>query len=48
VGNLGEGGHLKDASVDGRIILKWIFEKLDDSARIGSTCLRIGKGGWLS
>jgi hypothetical protein len=26
-GNVGEGDHLKDPSVDGRIILKLIFEK---------------------
>jgi hypothetical protein len=24
-----EGDHLKDPSVDGRILLKWIFDKLD-------------------
>jgi hypothetical protein len=28
-GNLREGDHLKDLSVDGNIILKWIFERLD-------------------
>ena len=28
--NLNEGEHLKDHGVDGRIILKQIFEKLDD------------------
>jgi hypothetical protein len=27
--NLREGDHLKDLSVDGRVILKWIFEKWD-------------------
>jgi hypothetical protein len=31
VGNLREGGHLKDPSIDGRIILKWIFEQWDGS-----------------
>jgi hypothetical protein len=29
VGKLREGDHLEDSSVDGRIILKWIFEWLD-------------------
>jgi hypothetical protein len=27
VSNLREGDHLEDSDVDGRIILKWIFEK---------------------
>jgi hypothetical protein len=27
VENLREGGHLKSPGVDGRVILKWIFEK---------------------
>jgi len=28
-GNLREGGYLEDVSVDGRVILNWIFKKLD-------------------
>jgi hypothetical protein len=28
-GNLMEGDHMEDSSVDRSIILKWIFEKLD-------------------
>jgi hypothetical protein len=28
-GNLREAGHWEDPDVDGRIILKWIFERLD-------------------
>jgi len=27
VGNLRDKGHLHDLRIDGRIILKWIFEK---------------------
>jgi hypothetical protein len=29
VGNVREGDHLEDPGIDGRIILKWIFERLD-------------------
>jgi hypothetical protein len=27
--NVRDGDHLKDPDIDGRIILKWIFEKWD-------------------
>jgi hypothetical protein len=30
VGNLRKGDYFKDRGVDGMIILKWIFEKLDE------------------
>jgi hypothetical protein len=32
VGNLREGDHLEDPGIDGRIILKWIFERLGGGA----------------
>jgi hypothetical protein len=28
-GNLREGEHLEDPGIDGKIILRWIFRKLD-------------------
>ena len=33
-GNLREGEHLEDSGVDGRIILKWTFERLNGGHRL--------------
>jgi hypothetical protein len=44
-GNLRERDHLEDPSVDGRIILRWIFRKWDVEAWTGSNWLRIGTVG---
>ena len=38
-------GHLEDAGVDGRIILRWIFRKLDVGVWTGLIWLRTGTGG---
>jgi hypothetical protein len=44
---LREGDHLKDAGIDGRIILKRMLEKWDVGACTGSFWLRIGTGAGL-
>ena len=40
-----ERGHWGDQDVDGRIILKWIFRKLEGVVGIGWSWFRIGTGG---
>jgi len=37
--------HWGDPDADGRIILRWIFRKLDVRVWTGSSWLRIGTGG---
>ena len=44
-GDLRERGDLEDLGVDGRIILKQIFEKLDEETWSGLIWLRVGTGG---
>jgi hypothetical protein len=38
-------GHCGDQDLDGRIILRWIFRKLEGVVGTGCSWLRIGKGG---
>ena len=44
-GNLKETGHWGDKDEDGRIILRWIFRKLEEIVGTGWSWLRIGTGG---
>jgi hypothetical protein len=44
-GSLRERGHWGDPDVDERIILKWIFKKLEGVVGIRWSLLRIGTGG---
>ena len=44
-GNLRERDRLGDPGVDERIILRWIFRKVDVGSWTGSSWLRIGIGG---
>jgi hypothetical protein len=44
-GNLRERGHCVDTDVYGRIILRWIFRKLEGVVGTGWSWLRIGTGG---
>jgi hypothetical protein len=45
LGTLRGRDHLGDPGLDERIILRWIFRKLDVGAWTGSMWLRIGTGG---
>jgi len=44
-GNLRERAHLGELGFDGRIILRWMFRKLDVVIWTGSSWLMIGTGG---
>jgi len=44
-GNLRERDHFGDPSLDGRIILRWIFRKLGVGVWTGLSWLRLGTGG---
>jgi hypothetical protein len=43
--SLRERGHWGDQDVDERIILRWIFRKLEEVVETGWSWLRIGTGG---
>jgi hypothetical protein len=45
LGNLRERGRWGDPDVDGRIILRWIFRRLEWGAGTGKIRFRIGTGG---
>jgi hypothetical protein len=45
VENLRERDHWGDPDVDGRVILRWIFRKLEGVVGTGWSWLRIGRGG---
>jgi len=44
-GNLRVSDHLGDPDLDGKVILRWIFRKLDVGLWSGSNWLRIGTVG---
>ena len=44
-GNLRERDRLEEAGVNGKIILRWTFSKLDVGVWSGSSWLKIGTGG---
>ena len=46
-GSLRERGHWGDQDIDRKIILRWIFRKLEGVVATGWRWLRIGTGGGL-